>query len=171
MEKAQSPDRDPIPPAADWQGPISWFGSPLRPAADDFCSCPDNAVFVRAELKFMVEVPIGPGMFRGSQKTVPGLIRLERGQPVEVHTAGLDDRCWTYRRIKVGRKWRWALFAGDRFPAEDQVGIAPGREDLEYVLVQSVVAMAGSRRHVCFLIGPEGVAEDLSRAVDPDPND
>src|SRR5262245_43890567 len=101
-----------VPRAALWQGPMAWVGSPPTPVEDYSREFPANAVFVRAELLLTLAESIGPGMTRQTERAIPGLIRLERGRPVEVHAPGLDGQCWTYRPTQAKRQRKWSLFKG-----------------------------------------------------------
>ena len=159
-----------VPDSALWQGPMAWAGSPPRPVANYSREFPADATFVRAELIFQLGTPSGPGAMRVEERAVPGLIRLDRGKPVEVHAPGPDGQCWTYRRL--GRASRWALCVGPSFPAGEPA--APSFLEpmvVEQVVVQSVLPKQGTGKVVSFVISSGGRADDLSRAVDPDPND
>jgi len=162
----------PVPPAAHWQAPMAWIGSPPQPVLDAYFECPEQAVFVRAALVMTLSEPIGPGMRRETVTTVPGLLRLEGGKPVEVHCAGPNGQCWTHRVVKEGRKTRWALFTGTDFPAGEAI---PASDDsapcIEQVVVQSLVPMQGSRKFVSFIIQADGRSMNVSAMADPDPDD
>jgi len=161
-----------LPSLAEWQTPLAWYGAPLRPVLDTYLEFPERAVFVRAALVMTMSERIGPGTCRQTQATVPGLLRMERGKAVEAHALGPDGRCWTFRAVKPGRKTRWACFAGDDFPATGAV--EPGGGDvywLEQVVVQSIVPMQGTRRHVSLAIHDDGRVTNFATAVDEDPND
>lgn len=170
MNAKEPTEQDVIPPSKDWQGPMCWAGSPPRPVTIYSRPCPPNTVFVRAEVIFTVSEEISPGVTRQSETAVPGLIRLDRGQPVEVHAPGLDGQCWTYRRMKAGKHRPWTLFTGAAFPAETQGQTGAGHGCVERVLVQSILPMAGNR-HISLMFDSSGRAEDLAAATDPDPED
>lgn len=157
-----------FPDPALWQGPMSWAGSPAKPVANYSRGFPAHATFVRAELIFEVQTPSGPGTTRSEERAVPGLLRLDRGKPVEVHAEGPDGRCWTYRK---GRASRWALSVGASFPATDPADPSPlGQTEVTRVVVQTVLPKEGTGKYVSFVVS-SGRAEDLTRASDPDPDD
>ncbi|MGL4462820.1 MAG: hypothetical protein ACRC1K_11770 [Planctomycetia bacterium] len=160
----------PMPQSALWDGPMAWVGSPPRPAACYAVAFPADAVFVRGEVRLTVGETVGPGMTRQTERAVPGLIRLDRGTPAEVSLSGPDGRCWTYRRVRTGRRVRWHLFAGATFPGAEPVG-TDARAGLERAVVQSTLPMAGTGRYVSFAIDDEGRVEDFSAVTDPDPDD
>lgn len=150
---------------------MSWVGSPPRAVANYSREAPADATFVRGEVILTLAEAIAPGMTRQTERALPALIRLERGAAVEVHLPGGDGRCWTYRPHRTGRTTRWHLHAGAEFGgAAERVESLDGFE-IERVVVQSVLPMAGTRRHVSFSIDGEGRATNLARATDPDPND
>jgi hypothetical protein len=148
---------------------MAWVGSPPRPVESSLMEFPPDAVFVRGEVRLTVSVPTGPGMTSQSQRTAPGLIRLARGTPIEVHLTGVDGQCWTYRRNGTGKRARWQLLIGSAFPATQEA--VSNHAGVDYVVVQSILPNAGSRQHVSFAIHDDGRMENFSRAVDPDPND
>jgi hypothetical protein len=161
----------PVPDTALWQSPISWIGQPPQPGP--FAGeIPVKATFTRATVRLVMSEPVTDIMSRNTEAHLPGLIRLEAGKPVEVHLTGPDGRCWTWRRLKEGRKLRWKLFAGTSFPAATPVEASPiAPSFVEYVYVSSLLTMVGSGRGISFMIRDDGSMEDFSRAADPDPND
>lgn len=160
------------PSAALWTSPMAWVGPPLKPVADNLHEFPENALYVRAEVEYTLSESIEPGMSRQTFKTVPGLLQLEKGKPLEFHTEGIGGGCWTYRAIRDGRKTRWQRFVGSAHPAMDLGGDSDlDGTAIEYVRVSSLIPMRGSRKHVSFMIHEDGRMENLARAADPDPND
>ncbi|CAN5578870.1 hypothetical protein BH10PLA2_BH10PLA2_39930 [soil metagenome] len=172
MAKAISSENVQVPPVEQWQGPMSWLGSPLKADPGNFAKYRTNAVFVRAVLDFTLSRETKPGWSSQEARTVPGLIRLEKGKAAEVHLTGFDSRCWTFRLNQKGRKINWLLFAGPTFPAQEPIAMT-GVEPyvIEQVVVQTIVPCEGSLRHVSFIIRGDGRMEDLSKARDPDPED
>jgi hypothetical protein len=172
MAKLASGESVPVPPAEQWQGPMSWWGAPLKADSGNFVKYRTNAVFVRAVLDFTLSKEIKPGWTSQEAHTIPGLIRLDKGKAVEVHLTGLDSRSWTFRLNQKGRKASWSLFAGDSFPAQESIEMTAVEGCVvEQVVVQTIVPCEGSLRHVSFVIRDDGRMEDLSKASDPDPAD
>lgn len=170
MAKSMSRPKDiPVPPSSLWDGPMAWVGTPARPVECYGVEFPQNAVFLRGEVRLTIGETIGPGMTRQTERRFPGLIQLVRGTPAEVHLTGPDGQCWTFRRSEAGKRARWPLFAGATFPAMREV--AYGSIGLERIVVQSVLPMAGTGRYVSFALDDEARCEVFSTAVDPDPND
>jgi hypothetical protein len=159
----------PLPAHDLWNGPMAWVGSPPRPAQGFWMEFPPDAVFVRGEVRLTVSIPTGPGMTSQSQRNVPGLIRLMRGTPTEVHLIGPDGQCWTYQRSGNGKRSRWRLLVSPEFPATQQA--VENHAGVDYVVVVSMLPQAGSGRHVSFAIDDLGRGEDFSKSVDPDCND
>jgi hypothetical protein len=115
---------------------------------------------------------IGPGMWNQAFKTLPCLLKLERGKPLEIHFTGLDGGCWTYRLTREGRRSRWKLFAGKAGPAGEELADCPDESTaIERVEVHSLIGMRGSGKHISFAIREDGSMEDYSQAVDPDSDD
>lgn len=169
----EGPGESPEVPAPEsWTDSMAWSGSPPRPVTESLHELPADAAFVRAEIELTVSKPIGPGMYNQTAHTLPGLLRLEKGKPVEAHLVGPDGKCWTYRANRVCRKTRWLLFVGSTLPAQDPAPIPEeGAPFIEYVMVQSLLPMHGSGKYVSFMIHDDGRTEDFSKAADPDPND
>ena len=173
MSKTQSSSTEPeVPPQVLWTSPMAWGGSPLRPLDRYLGDLPMTTIFVRAEVLFSLAEDIGPGMQRLTEMVLPGLIRLDKCKPIEVHIAGLDAQCWTYRVERKGRKRLWRLYVGPSHPASE-----PAPESLlkqfthSQIVVQSILPCAENGKHVLFIIRDDFTMEDLTRAVDPDPYD
>lgn len=182
MAKAKSKTNDasaqpagslaPIPPVEQWTSPVAWVGESLKPHAEWLGNFPANTVYVRGEIALTLQTPTGPGMWSTSFPHVPALIRLEGGKPVEVHAAGTDGRCWTYRAEKDGRKTCWKLFLGDAYPATEPASTAWKQPYfIESAVVQSLLPAQATGKHISIMISEEGSAENLANAKDPDPND
>jgi hypothetical protein len=172
-----SATRDPISlPPEPWDGISAWLGSPPRPADPSIDRCSADAAFIGVELECTVTAPKGPelpGMYDMKWEKLAGILRLESGKPVEVHTRGWDGRCWTFRRLRAGRKLLWSRFNGDCFPGTEPAGIGDGGAPrvIEQIMVQSRVPMERGGKHICFVIHDDGRMEDFARAADPDPDD
>lgn len=165
----------PLPPEP-WNGIPAWMGLPPKPADGPLAKCPADAAYVGVEMVFTVTSPKGPhlpGMMDMRWEKLPGILRLEEGKPLEVHVRGWDGRCWTYRRLRVGRKLLWNRFVGTGFPGTEpsELGDGGAPNVIEQVMVQSHVPMERNGRHVCFVIRDDGSMEDFATAVDPDPDD
>ncbi len=161
-----------VPAVEQWTSPMAWVGESLKPHAEWVGNFPANAVYVRGEIALMLQTPTGPGMSSTSFPHIPAVIRLEGGKPVEVHAAGIDGRCWTYRAEKDGRKTRWRLFLGDAFPATEPASTAWTQPYfIEYAVVQSLLPAQTTGKHISILISEDGSAENLAKAKDPDRND
>lgn len=157
------------PDASEWNRPLSWGGAPLRPLPAGPLEFPATAIFVRAALIYTLEKITGPGMTSQSQQGAHGLLRLENGKAVEVHTPGLDGRCWTFRIAGKGRAARWTLCTGDAYPAQEEFdGALMGAHGIGSVVVQSVIPAEGSGRYVSFRIRDDARMEDFSKASPED---
>jgi len=158
-----------VPDPLKWTTPMAWGGSPLRPLATSHLAFPAAASFVRAELIYTLEKSTGPGMTSQSQQVAHGLLRLEKGKALEVHTPGLDGRCWTFRLAGKGRAARWTLCTGDAYPAhEDFHRALVEAHGIESVVVQSLFASEQTRKHVSFRIWGDGRMEDFSKLSEKD---
>lgn len=172
MPKQSAPVSDSsLPPTEHWQAPLAWVGSPPRPVENYSREFPAEASFVRGEAILTISESLGPGMTRQSVRAVPALIRLDRAKPSEISFIGIDGKCWTYRRERVGRKLRWGLSVGAEFASGEPVDPSSAAAEIERIVVQSVLPMAGTGKYVSFAICHDGGHEDFARATDPDSDD
>lgn len=153
-----------LPPVEDWTTPLAWGGSPLRPLGTGRLEFPPPAAYVRAALVYTLEREIGPGMTSQTEQGAWGLLRLEKGKGMEVHTPGLDGQCWSWKILGKGRGARWTLHAGAAYPAEEanHEGLVTAH-GIQSVVVQSVVPAEGSGQFVSFRIWADGRMEDFSK--------
>ena len=168
VDASSRPNID-VPDPSEWSSPLSWGGIPLRALPTGALEFPATASFVRAALLYTLERSTGPGMTSQSQQGAHGLLRLDKGRAVEVHTPGLDGRCWTFRLAGKGRAARWTLCTGDGYPAHEEFDQAlMGAQGIESVVVQSLLPGAQSRKHVSFRIWGDGRMEDFSKLSERD---
>jgi len=149
-----------VPEASLWRTPITWTGENARPSDISHC-IPGNAVFTRARIQ---EYNTG--------KMHPALLYLHKGKVFEVHFNGLDSRPWTYRRVQRGRKTFYDLFVGNTFPAAiDPIPVELRNRyanELEYVIVQSVLPLESTDTHILFMIRDDGELDELLKAAEKD---
>ncbi|MCA9436254.1 MAG: hypothetical protein KC978_10745 [Candidatus Omnitrophica bacterium] len=173
MVRAKSPSPPIEIPSSDmWTAPISWTNSPLRPIENYSRDFPPTTVFTRCELIYTLTEEIGPGSRRETERALPGLLRLEKMKPVEVHVLGFDSSCWTYRIGKRGRKTVWEWTVGAEWPADQPAPEELKRKYLvDRIVVQSLLPAYGTNKPISFMIRDDSTAEDFSKATDPDPGD
>jgi len=158
-----------VPDPAQWTSPLAWGGDPLRAVPTDGLEFSAAALFVRAQLIYTLAKTVGPGMVTESQQSAHGLLRLEKGKAAEVHTPGLDGRCWTFRLAGKGRAARWTLCTGDGYPAHEEFDQSlMEAHGIHSVVVQSVLPGAQTHRHVSFRIWGDGRMEDFSKLSERD---
>jgi len=173
MKRLLAPGVTPPVPAPElWQGPLAWSGPQAR-AVDNFSRYfPEDAVFVRGEAIVTRIQQLSPGTTRQWEQAFPALLHFEHSKPAAVHLPGPDGQCWTFKRVRAGRRSSWALLVGPTFP-----GTAPGADAIqrfpfERIVIQSILpAHGGAGKHVSFAITDALSTEDFSRASDPDPRD
>ncbi len=161
-----------MPDAELWQSPIAWGGVPLRPIENYSRPLPMGAVFVRGNWFSRSDKQIAPGMTSQSERALPGLIRLERGKPVEVYVRGLDDRCWTYQLVRKGKVMRRELFMGESFPATEPVAADDEQKlGIVWMMLQSLLPIGSSNGYVSLMFKDDHTIENFSKAIDPDQGD
>ena len=161
-----------IPSADLWTAPISWTGSSLHGIENYSRDFPPRTVFTRCELIYQLSEEIGPGMFRETVRTLPGLFRLEKMNPFDIYVLGFDEGCWTYRSRKKGRKAVWDWLIGPDWPGEEPASTELRQKfGVDHIIVQSILPAYGSNKHISLMIRDDSSTEDFSKATDPDPND
>lgn len=151
-----------------WQSPLCWSGLNARPVASSLRHIPHEAIFARAELVFTMTRPVGDGSTFLEWKTLPGLLSLYGGHVVAAHVRGLDGRAWSM--VRGGGEGRhWVLNVGDGFPAQNPTSSGLLSElGVRRVLVQSILPMYASNRHISFFLDQDLIMEELQDHLDGD---
>jgi hypothetical protein len=113
-----------VPPMECWTQPLSWTSKQARPSDNYSRHIPSDAVFTRGELLFTLYKNLGPGMKRETERTLPGVLRIERiskkGLPdqwlvVAAHVKGFDGQAWSVQLVRQGKRSFMPLYVGNTF--------------------------------------------------------
>jgi len=141
-----------VPEVGLWTSPLSWVG-PKATASDNYSRyIPSDALFTRGELICTLYENRGPGIQEHSQRSLPGLLQLEKiaGQMrvIAAHAVGFDGQTWSFRLLMQGKQTFMPLYVGKAF---DKQQAAPDelleRYRFSRITIQSVLSTESGKAY------------------------